>query len=343
MEDGRVSGLASWAREVLPGLGANVSSSAELVPVSDDASFRRYFRFTEGADRFVLVDAPPEQEDNESFIKISKALVRSGLNSPEVFAADVTQGYLVITDLGDVLYLQAVREDPSRLRPLYNEAIDSLIVMMGVECDVPNYDESRLREEMSLFPDWFLGQKLGLEMTAGQREMLSAVETLMVENAIEQPQVFVHRDYHCRNLMVTAGKPGIIDFQDAVTGPITYDLVSLFKDCYYRFARDEVVDWVAKFRERLVKEGRLDGVTEAEFLKWFDLMGVQRHLKCAGIFSRLHLRDGKARYLSDIPLVISYLMEASSAYPELHDLHGFLHTHIEPRMTEASFSGTGLS
>ena len=238
MEDVRALSLFAWARKVLAGMGASVPAKVEFALVSDDASFRRYFRFDKGATEMVFVDAPPDREDNESFIKISKALLKHGLCCPKVYAADLNNGFLAVTDLGNSLYLQVIEGDPTRLEPLYDEAVEALLNMLGVVCDVPEYDEHKLLEEMKLFPDWFLAEKLNLPLSGSIKAMLAEVYALLVESALEQPRFFVHRDYHSRNLMVVPGEsPGIIDFQDAVMGPVTYDLVSLFKDCYHRFDR----------------------------------------------------------------------------------------------------------
>ena len=326
MKDVRVEGLARWAKKLL-----EVPPDAELHPVSDDASFRRYFRFRGLDTGFLLVDAPPEHEDNESFCKIAAALAEGGINSPRVMAADLQQGYMAVTDLGDQLYLDVMTREPQRIQGLYQAAVDSLFAMMDVTCDLPSYDETRLRDEMSLFHEWFLTRHLGLEMNPTLLALLNDVHACLVSSALEQPEVFVHRDYHCRNLMVVQDRsPGIIDFQDAVLGPVTYDLVSLYRDCYYRFETAEVAGAVADFGDRLVQRGLISDA--APVPRWFDLMGVQRHLKCAGIFARLNLRDGKPGYLKDIPLVIEYLIEATGPYHELRDLHDFLCSAVLPAM-----------
>lgn len=323
----RAEKLAAWAKSVNPGIPAD----SHLHPVSDDASFRRYFRFDQGGDGLVFVDAPPEHEDNESFVKISAALLAGGLNSPRVLGQDLDQGFMMISDLGDTLYLARILDQPDQVERLYGEAVSALVKMQSVDCDLPVYDRNRLLTEMSLFHEWFLTHQLKLEVTGGITDMLEAVYELLITSALAQPQAFVHRDYHCRNLMVTpTNSPGIIDVQDAVIGPVTYDLVSLYKDCYYRFDRDTVVSAVDDFRLRL-------GADEENFRRWFDLMGAQRHLKCAGIFSRLNLRDDKPGYLPDIPLVIDYLVEVAELYPELEDLGRWLTREIKPRLEQPEF------
>lgn len=330
MKDVRAEALANWARTV--DLGVEIPNESDLVPVSDDASFRRYFRFTVSEPLgLVFVDAPPEHEDNESFVKVAAAMAQAGLNSPRVVASDLDQGFLAVTDLGDTLYLDVMTKDATRIPGLYEDAVTGILNIMRVKCDLPPYDETRLTEEMSLFHDWFLQKQLGMSLSEEVRNMLLETYAYLVRRTLEQPVVFVHRDYHCRNLMVMSeNSPGIIDFQDAVIGPVTYDLVSLYKDCYWRFDRAVVEEAVADFRGRLIDAGYVS--QDAPVLEWFDLMGVQRHLKCAGIFSRLNLRDGKPGYLDDIPLVISYLQEAADLYDELAGLSLFLREQVQPRL-----------
>jgi N-acetylmuramate 1-kinase len=327
--DARSAGLAEWARATVS--STNIPRSAVLVPVSDDASFRRYFRFSEGAVGLIFVDAPPEHEDNESFVKISSALCDAGLNCPEVKAFDYSLGYLAVTDLGDRLYLDELMENPSAMPALYGDAVRAILKLLPVSCDLPPYDARKLKAEMNLFHEWFLEGQLGMKVNSDVARMLEEVYEYLLSSALEQPTGFVHRDFHCRNLMVAAAaaeNPGIIDFQDAVVGPLTYDLVSLYKDCYYRFDRDLVEQVVEDFRQQLAGLGLV--ASHAPILRWFDLMGAQRHLKCLGIFSRLNLRDGKPGYLADIPLVIDYLIETSAIYPELEALHQWLLAEILP-------------
>ncbi len=329
--DGRAVGLAEWARATV--LDANIPLSAVLVPVSDDASFRRYFRFSEGASHLIFVDAPPAHEDNESFVKISAALCEAGLNCPEVRAFDYRLGYLAITDLGDRLYLDELRQNPAAMPTLYEAASRAILTLLSVTCELPLYNALKLKAEMSLFHEWFLEGQLGLKVSGDVAQMLDETYEYLVGSALEQPSGFVHRDFHSRNLMVTAlGNPGVIDFQDAVVGPVTYDLVSLYKDCYYRFDRNLVEQVVDDFRQRLARRGLVE--PDAPMLRWFDLMGAQRHLKCLGIFSRLNLRDGKPGYLADIPLVVDYLVETSSIYPDLEGFHRWLCAEVMPWISD---------
>lgn len=328
--DARVAGLAEWART--NGSSANIPPSAVLQPVSDDASFRRYFRFNEGATGLVFVDAPPEHEDNESFVRISAALCNVGLNCPEVKAYDDSLGFLAVTDLGDRLYLDEILENPAATASLYRDAVNAILKLMPVRCELPLYDAQKLRTEIGLFREWFLERQLGFKVSSDVASMLEEVSDCLVSCALEQPTVFVHRDFHCRNLMVDGlANPGIIDFQDAVIGPVTYDLVSLYKDCYYQFSRNLVEQMVSDFHQKLVGLGLV--TPAAPMLRWFDLMGAQRHLKCLGIFSRLNLRDGKPGYLSDIPLVVDYLVETSEIYPELEGFHHWLLAEVMPKVS----------
>lgn len=300
------------------------AGSHELVPASDDASFRRYFRFSDRSHPYVFVDAPPDREDSAPFVRISAALVAAGLNAPVVHRYDAGNGFMMVTDLGDALFLPSLAEDR---QSLYRAAIDALFRMQRIELELPPYDEAVLRREMSLFPDWFLAQQIVLD---ADPRMLEDVFALLVDSALAQPRVFVHRDFHSRNLMVGAsGVPGILDFQDAVRGPVTYDLVSLLRDCYFRVPPDELSAWIEYFRVRLD-----DPMPADEFRRAFDLMGMQRHIKCVGIFSRLNLRDGKPRYLGDIPLVLSYLVEVADRYDELRTFGGWLSEIVVPRFTD---------
>ena len=324
MEDSRRDALEAWARLKVP---QSVSPDAQLVPASDDASFRRYFRFDRASVPAVFVDAPPELEDSRPFVRISAALVEAGLNAPVVHEFDEAAGFMMVTDLGTNLFLTALATD--RRERLLASAVDALVTMQSVPLPLPPYDEAALQREMDLFPDWFLDRQLGITRSSGVESMLDHVRAALVTSALSQPVVFVHRDYHSRNLMFGDERPGILDFQDAVRGPVTYDLVSLLRDCYFRLPSDELDRWVEVFRDRVAGD-----VETSTFRRWFDLMGMQRHLKCAGIFSRLHLRDGKARYLGDIPLVIDYLVEAGSAWGEFTDLVDWLVTDIQPRLDE---------
>ncbi len=316
--------LQQWAFEKVEELG--LAASKPIYPASDDASFRRYFRLESSKGTLICVDAPPEKEDNPSFIKVQSLLEGGQVPVPQLIAKDLEQGFMLLSDLGNRVFLDALggRSSEAQVR-LYEQALDTLCKISGTPGEsLPDYDEAKLREEMMLFPGWFLTKQLGVELY----NEFDRVMGLMVQNASEQPKVLVHRDYHSRNLMLLDGDElATIDFQDAVFGPITYDLVSLLKDCYWRLPRAVVVELVEKYRA-----SRGVDVSEAQFLRWFDLMGFQRHLKCAGIFSRLNLRDGKSRYLGDIPLVVAYLIEVAEIYPELSTFGRWLNAVVQPRL-----------
>ena len=327
MSDARLAALRDWLRG-LPGL-----AGATLAPASADASFRRYFRVTapDGAN-FIAMDAPPGREDLGPFLDVTERLLAAGLRVPRVHARDLAQGFLLLDDLGRTHYLQAL-DDASADR-LYGAAMDALLALQGADdAGLPPFDAALLDTEMALFRDWFLGEHLGLALDEADRAALEAVAGALIDNALAQPQVFVHRDYHSRNLMVTGPDgPGIIDHQDAVTGPLTYDLVSLLRDCYIAWPAARVRGWALDFRRRLLAAGRLDpAVDEATFLRWFDLMGVQRHLKAIGIFARLCHRDGKPGYLNDIPRTLGYLRQVAPQYPETRPLAALIERLDLPR------------
>jgi len=299
-------------------------SEYTLTPASSDASFRRYFRVTHAGTSLIVMDAPPDKEDSRPFVTVAKLLIDAGLNVPEIIDQDLEQGFLLLGDLGSSLYLDALGED--NVERLYGDALGALVAIQA--CDsgagvLPDYDRSLLLSEMGLFRDWLCATHLGITLDAAQPDMLDTVFNLLADNALAQPQVLVHRDYHSRNLMVTGrNNPGILDFQDAVIGPLTYDLVSLLRDCYIRWPRARVEDWALGYQELALQSGILREEHEdpQEFLRWFDLMGVQRHLKAAGIFARLNHRDGKPGYLDDIPRTLGYVVEVSDRYPELAGL-----------------------
>jgi hypothetical protein len=304
-----------------------------IAPASSDASFRRYFRITFNGESRIVMDAPPDKEDSRPFMAIGRQLHAIGLNVPEILAEELEQGFLLLSDLGTQQYLSALNDNT--VDRLYGDAQGALAVLQacGPGRDLlPQYDEGLLRREMELFRDWYLGRHLGLALKPGEQALLDESFALLVENALEQPQVSVHRDYHSRNLMVSAHNPGVLDFQDAVFGPVTYDLVSLLRDCYIAWPREQVEQWVLGYHDIAVDHGILRGRQEERFLRWFDLMGVQRHLKASGIFARLNHRDGKPGYLDDIPRTLAYVTEVSGRYPELQPFLHLLEEHVLPRL-----------
>ncbi len=320
--DERSASLHDWLTR---DLGLSVRS---LTPASADASFRRYFRVHLPRGTYIAMDAPPDKEDCRPFVRVAAAFAARGVNVPRIEAADLERGFLLLSDFGDRSYLSALDENSAS--GLYGDAIDTLLRLQGGgEPDdrvLPPYDETLLRQEMNLFRDWFLERHLGMVLTPAQAADWETVSEALVRCALAQPRVWVHRDYHSRNLMVLArDNPGVLDFQDAVLGPVTYDLVSLLRDCYVRWPEARVHDWLARYHHQARRVGLLGDVSPGQLQAWFDWMGVQRHLKAVGIFARLYHRDGKPRYLGDIPRTLGYLHMVSGRYRALAGLQRLLH------------------
>jgi aminoglycoside/choline kinase family phosphotransferase len=298
-------------------------------PASSDASFRRYFRIKVPEGQFIVMDAPPEKENIKPFIRIAGLLARSHVNVPTIFQQNPADGFLLLEDFGSQCFLDQLNEHNATT--LYQSAFDTLFKMQSntpiQDCSLPSYSEPLLQRELDIFEDWFLSQWLDIQVPASQWE---TVRTILVNSALEQPITCVHRDYHSRNLMVlNDDSPGVIDFQDAVIGPITYDLVSLLRDCYIAWPTQQVELWMNQYYDRLLQAG-LIACAPDRFKRWFDLMGMQRHLKAIGIFSRLHLRDGKSSYLNDIPRTLNYITAVCTNYPELVGFSDFLQCHVLP-------------
>ena len=292
---------------------------ASLRPASADASFRRYFRVdTEDGATLIVMDAPPPQEDVKPFIHVADIFGATGVSVPRILAQDVVQGFLLLTDLGSTTYLHQLNNDTAH--KLYIDAIDALILLQTQSKPeaLPPYDRALLQRELQLFPDWYIKQHLKLTLSDEQTASLNKVFDALLANNLAQPQVYVHRDYHSRNLMVLpAGNPGILDFQDAVFGPITYDLVSLLRDAYVQWDEEMVLDWMIRYWERAKKAGLPVNPDIDSFYRDFEFMGLQRHLKILGIFSRLAYRDGKTAFLNDIPLVMEYTLKTARRYSAL--------------------------
>ena len=309
--------LRHWLDTVLP------APLERIAPASSDASFRRYFRVWCDGQTWIVMDAPPDKEDCRPFVAIAQALRSLGLNAPEVRAGDLDLGLLLLSDLGSRQYLAEL--DPQSAPRLYDDALEALArLQTGGDPGsplLPPYDSVLLHREMELFREWFLGKLLGLALSAAEHHILDHTFATLADSALEQPRVWVHRDYHSRNLMVTdPDNPGVLDFQDAVVGAVTYDLVSLLRDCYIAWPRPQVETWALDHRTRLRALG-MSGLDDAgQFLRGFDLMGAQRHLKAIGIFARLNLRDGKPGYLRDIPRTLGYVVDIAERYPELAGL-----------------------
>jgi N-acetylmuramate 1-kinase len=326
--DPRLMQLQEWVRTALH------RSDLQVEVASADASFRRYFRVLTPAGEatpatWIVMDAPPDKEDVAPYLRVADMLVRAGVNAPRVVARNLQQGYLLLSDLGNRTYLSELQQSsPERSDELYGDALKALLQMQrGCQPHVgslPPYDATLLHREMQLFPDWFMTQHLQLEMDSATRAQLDAAFGVLSAAALAQPRVFVHRDYHSRNLMVTGegygDNPGVLDFQDAVHGPVTYDLVSLLRDCYIAWPLERVHKWVRQFRDAAQAAGFDCAPSYEDFLRWFDLMGVQRHLKAVGIFARLCHRDGKRGYLNDIPRTLDYIRQIVPRYAELDAL-----------------------
>jgi aminoglycoside/choline kinase family phosphotransferase len=337
--DHRLDALAQW----LARLGGFDGGSIRTA--SADASFRRYFRLRrEDGSSWIAMDAPPGQEDLATYLKVTALLEPCGLHVPQVLFADPAQGFALLEDLGDTHMLTALAQgaDPDRL---YGEALDALARLQlsgGVAAQaLPSYDHATLLREMQLLPDWYCTRHLALELTAAERHLLARTFDWLAAEAIAQPQVFVHRDFHSRNLMIVAERsPGVIDFQDALRGPVGYDPVSILKDCYVHWPRARVEHWLSGFRARLLAGGAtgraLAGDSEAQFLRWIDLIGLQRHIKVLGIFARLCWRDGKTGYLGDLPRTLSYVQAASRQQPELAAFADFVDARLAPGLAAAN-------
>ena len=330
--DSRLAALTRWVEEDLGFAGCAIE------PASADASFRRYFRVTRDGDTCIVMDAPPDKEDVAPFVHVAQLLAGMNLNVPLILARESAQGFLLLSDLGSMLYLDEL-EAGRGIDRLYSDALAALVIMQTTHTAaaraLPAYDEALLRREMELLPTWFLERHLGLR-AEGERRMLDRLFDALAAAAGEQPRAFVHRDYHSRNLLLTEQRnPGILDFQDAVWGPITYDAVSLLKDCYIAWPRARVLAWLEDYRERLSRAGIEACGDAAKFVRWFDLMGLQRHIKVLGIFARLYYRDGKAGYLKDLPRVLDYTRDAAAMYPETAEFSRFIAAHVEPYFAAA--------
>jgi aminoglycoside/choline kinase family phosphotransferase len=333
--DKRLAALTHWLGRVL--------SRREFAvhPIAGDAGFRRYFRVVAAGDSYIAVDLPPEQGDTRPFVEIARRFHTLGLHVPRILEQDLSRGFLLISDLGERLYLPHLNEHT--VERLYGDALGALIVLQagtfaegpasggtaaadtGADRFLPDYDEALLNRELELFREWYLGRHRGLRLTPPHRRVLDRTFEFLTRSALEQPRVWVHRDFHARNLLVTdVNNPGILDFQDAVLGPVSYDLVSLLRDCYISWPRERVEDWAKGYHELARQSGIPVGADDGRFLRWFDLMGVQRHLKATGIFARLRHRDGKPGYLGEIPRTLGYVWEVSARYPELEAFHRLL-------------------
>jgi aminoglycoside/choline kinase family phosphotransferase len=340
----RLDQLLDWATVPLAqqqkALGVEPQHPIKSEALTGDAGFRRYFRVSTDSASWILVDAPPDTENTLGFTEIATALAANNLHVPEVIAVDIQCGFMLLSDLGEQLYSTALTcAEAGTVDRLYGDAISALHRIQQCEATpaypLPIFSPEMLTREMNLLPDWLIEKQLGISLTQSDRQLFSDAFEYLVDNALEQPQVFVHRDYHCRNLMVTnTNNPGIIDFQDAVIGPITYDLVSLLKDCYIKWPDQWIEKQALLFLSEQQQRGNLADCSSEKFITWFDLMGIQRHLKAAGIFARLNQRDHKPGYLNDIPRTLSYIVETGIRYPAIQPLAKWLQQHVMPLLPE---------
>ena len=317
---GRYQLLENWIKVQFP------TRSFLLSSASADASFRRYFRVTFSANfshkTLIVMDAPPQHEDCVSFLNVIKVFSAANVHVPEVLAQNLEHGFLLLSDLGSTTYLEALDANSSIADRLYCDAVNALIRIQLASCSgvLPDYDEVLFLKELNLFPNWYLAKHLQVVLNVKQKAELDEGFTRILQNNLAQPRVFVHRDYHSRNLMVTTPNPGIVDFQDAVYGPITYDLVSLFKDAYICWDEERILDWIILYWDKAKKTGLPVAGNFTDFYRDFEWMGVQRHIKVLGIFARLCHRDGKNDYLRYMPLVMDYLRKTCERYHELNFL-----------------------
>ncbi len=291
-----------------------------LSPASADASFRRYFRVKLAAESFIVMDAPPEHEDCRPFVRVAGLMAGAGLHVPAVLAQDIQRGFLLLSDLGSTTYLAAL--DENNADALFLDAIDALIrwQLASRENVLPPYDEALLRRELALFPDWYVNRHLGVTLDASQGHALDSIFADIIASNLSQPRSYVHRDYMPRNLMVSNPNPGVLDFQDAVYGPITYDVASLFKDAFISWEEQRVLDWTIRYWERARRAGLPVNADFGEFYRDFEWMGLQRHLKVLGIFARICHRDGKPAYVKDTPRFIGYVRAVANRYSRLSPL-----------------------
>ena len=362
--DQRREALVAWARHCLEDMTGYSPVVGKVEIVSGDASFRRYFRLRfERAlqcdhelvsenkrhyllqSQFVIVDAPPAHEDCEQFVHVASLFRRAGVLTPRVLEVDYDRGFMLLQDFGDRLYLPTLQEGVN-VDAMYRAAMSSLVQLQaqGDTAGLPHYDRTLLRKELNLFNDWFCERFLDLMLNDDERDLIERTWTFLEDAALSQPQVCVHRDFHSRNLMLLSPdpelnpdqSPGVIDFQDAVVGANTYDLVSLLRDCYIVWPAERVRGWALEFREMALAVGLITNDSEHDeqaFLRDFDLMGLQRHLKVIGIFSRLNLRDGKSSYMADIPLVIDYVLKVAAQHPEMNEFVQWFQSKILPLAT----------
>ncbi len=329
--DERLESLCAWLAGPLAG------APFSLAPASADASFRRYFRVTFSGTTRIVMDAPPEREDCRPFVKVAALMAGAGLHVPQVLAADIDRGFLLLSDLGDTTYLKAL--DDANADALFGDATAALLAWQQASRPgvLPPYDRALLQREMDLFPEWYVGRHLGVTLSAAQRETLTRINGLLADSALAQPPVYVHRDFMPRNLMLSSPNPGVLDFQDAVYGPPTYDLASLFRDAFISWPEERALDWVVRYWEQAKRAGLPVDEDFGSFYRAFEWMGLQRHLKVLGIFARIRYRDGKPAYLEDAPRFLAYVKSVCMRYDELAPL-ARLFDEIEQRPPQVGYT-----
>ncbi|MBD0704616.1 aminoglycoside phosphotransferase [Pseudomonas sp. Fig-3] len=327
-QDVRLQHLKVWLDEQLPILfvqqGWGAVPPATLTTASSDASFRRYFRWEGEGRSLIVMDAPPPQENCKPFVDIAFLLAKSGINVPKIYAEDLERGFLLLNDLGNQTYLDVINGDNAD--PLFRDALQALLAFqqLPMVAPLPSYDVALLRRELELFPEWYVKHELGIEFDAAQQALWQQASDLLINSALAQPKVLVHRDYMPRNLMLSEPNPGVLDFQDAVYGPVTYDVTCLFKDAFLSWPEERVRGWLEDYWQQAGALGIPVQPDFEDFLRASDLMGVQRHLKVIGIFARICHRDGKPRYLGDVPRFFAYIEAVIARRPELAELDQLL-------------------
>ncbi|UEG63637.1 aminoglycoside phosphotransferase family protein [Stutzerimonas chloritidismutans] len=327
-QDQRLLDLSTWLEQQLPEVfvrcGWGEVPAAQLTAASSDASFRRYFRWQGGERSLIVMDAPPPQEDCRPFVKVAQMLDQAGVHVPQILASDLERGFLLLTDLGRQTYLDVI--DQSNAGQLFEDAVEVLLKFQlhPVTQPMPAYDEALLRRELQLFPEWYVQRHLGHTLTEAQQAAWERICRQLIDSALAQPRVLVHRDYMPRNLMISEPNPGVLDFQDAVLGPVSYDITSLFKDAFLSWPEAQVRAWLEGYWHKARAAGVTLPESLGEFLRASDLMGLQRHLKVIGIFARICHRDGKPRYLADVPRFFAYIEAVLARRPELAELQQLL-------------------
>ena len=341
LSESRYLSLKHWLATVLsPKDGC---SSIQLSSMTGDAGFRQYYRFHHDGVSFIAVDAPPSLSNNDAFVALQQSLASQNICVPQIIACDLTQGFFCLSDFGDYLLADLVKseKESALVKSFYMKAINMLPsiakarILPTNDYKLPIYDRAFIQLELSIFTDWLLSKHLNIKLTANDQRQLESCFSLLVDSALDQPQVTMHRDYHSRNIMILEDKQlGVIDFQDAVTGPITYDIVSLLRDCYVRYSDEMVTSLFTSFCRLMETQYSLTSVSDEQWNKWFDFMGLQRHLKASGIFCRLYYRDNKEGYLKDVPLTLSYIENISSRYPALRFIHQLITEKVQPAMNK---------